>query len=136
MTPIFRLIMCAWLFSVAAHAQSDTITTKSGLKYVQIQLGTGESPKKGQKIKVNYSGRFTNGKVFDSGKNFKFEFGEEGFIPAWDEAFGMMKKGEKGVFVAKPELAYGKKPLKDDDGVVIVPGNSTLIFEVELVDIK
>jgi len=133
---IVRLVLCAWLFSMAAHAQSDTVTTKSGLKYIQLKAGTGDVPKKGQKLTVNYTGKFTNGKVFDSGKNYKFPVGEEGFIPAWDEAFGMMRKGEKGIFIAKPELAYGKKPVKDDDGMVIVPGNSTLIFEVEIVELK
>ena len=115
MSLIFRLVLGAWLFSIAAHAQSDTITTKSGLKYIRLRAGTGNIIQKGQKLRVNYSGKFSNGKVFDAGKNFKFKFGEEGFIAAWDEAFGLMKKGEKIVFIAKPSLAYGNQALKNDD---------------------
>ncbi|MBY0425716.1 MAG: FKBP-type peptidyl-prolyl cis-trans isomerase, partial [Cytophagales bacterium] len=106
------------------------------LKYNILKSGTGETPKKGQKLKVNYSGKFSNGKVFDSGNNFKFQFGEEGFIPAWDEAFSLMQKGEKIVFIAKPELAYGKQGIKNDEGEYIILPNSTLIFEVELIEIK
>jgi peptidylprolyl isomerase len=136
MSLIFRLVIGAWLFSIAAHAQSDTLTTKSGLQYIRLRAGIGEIIHKGQKIKVNYSGRFSNGKVFDSGKNFKFTLGEEGFIAAWDEAFGLMKKGEKGIFIAKPSLAYGNQALKNEDGEVIVPANSVLIFEVEVVEAK
>ena len=136
MSLIFRLVLSAWLFSVAAHAQSDTITTKTGLQYIRLRAGTGEIIQKGQKLKVNYSGKFSNGKVFDSGKNFKFKLGEEGFIAAWDEAFGLMRKGEKGIFIAKPALAYGNQALKNEDGEVIVPANSVLIFEVEVLEAK
>jgi peptidylprolyl isomerase len=136
MVPIIRLAFCAWLFTIAAHAQSDTITTKSGLKYIRLKEGTGAIVKKGQKLKVNYKGKFTNGAVFDFDNNFAFKLGEEGFIQAWNEGFALMKKGEKGKFIVKPELGYGDMPFKNEDGEVIVPANSVLIFEVEILDAK
>lgn len=130
-----------WLFLAGsvwlpAQAQQDTTTTSSGLKLVWSQKGEGPLIKKGQKLKVNYSGAFPNGKVFDQGKAYKFTMGEEGFIPAWDEAFLLLRKGDKVTFVAHPSIAYGKQGIKDDEGVVIVPANATLVFSIEVLDVK
>ena len=115
----------------AARA-SDTVTTKSGLKYIVLKKGNGVKPKAGTSIKVNYTGKFTDGKVFDSsiprGEPFQFTVGAGQVIKGWDEALLMMSKGEKRTLIIPPSLGYGPA------GMGPIPPNATLIFEVELVD--
>ncbi|MBW8049274.1 MAG: hypothetical protein FVQ77_02815 [Cytophagales bacterium] len=141
MKQIFFFI-CYLLFMFDLNAQSDTIVTKSGLKYVQIKPGNGEKPMKGSKIKVNYTGKLKNGDIFDStadqGKPFKFKLGAGEVIKGWDEGFALMSKGEKGILIIPPELGYGKKGVPDpyEDNIYVIPPNATLAFEVELLDFK
>lgn len=108
------------------------ITSKSGLKYVVTQKGKGKKPSKGTAVQAHYNGTFLDGKKFDSsydrGKPLKFGVGTRRVIPGWDEAFLDMKKGEKRILVVPPNLAYGSKQTGS------IPPNSTLIFDVELVD--
>lgn len=138
----FFFFVCYLLFVFNLIAQSDTVVTKSGLKYVQIKPGNGEKPIKGSKIKVNYTGKLPNGEIFDStvdqGKPFKFNLGMAEVIKGWDEGFALMSKGEKGVLIIPPNLAYGTKGVQDpyEDNKYIIPPNATLIFEVELISFK
>jgi FKBP-type peptidyl-prolyl cis-trans isomerase len=117
--------------SKAAKA-SDTVTTASGLKYIVIKKGNGVKPKAGQEIQVNYTGKFLDGKVFDSsiprGQPFSFKVGAGQVIKGWDEGLLLMSKGEKRILIIPPQLGYGEA------GTGPIPPNSTLIFEVELVD--
>jgi peptidylprolyl isomerase len=110
----------------------DTVTTASGLKYIVTKKGNGEKPKSGVTVKVNYTGKFTDGKVFDSsiprGTPFEFVVGAGRVIKGWDEAVLTMSKGEKRTLIIPPALAYGP------DGMGPIPPNSTLIFDVELLD--
>lgn len=113
---------------------SDTVTTSSGLKYIVLTKGTGPTPKAGQIVKAHYTGKFLDGKVFDSsiprGEPIAFPVGKGHVIKGWDEAILTMSKGEKRILVIPPQLAYGA------DGMGPIPPNSTLIFEVELVDFQ
>lgn len=108
------------------------VTTPSGLKYVVITEGSGETPKAGTTITAHYTGTLIDGSKFDSsidrGQPFKFPVGTRRVIPGWDEAFLGMKKGEKRILIIPPDLAYGKR------GVGPIPPDSTLVFEVELLD--
>lgn len=95
-------------------------------------IGTGAEAKAGDSITVNYTGRFQNGTVFDSsvGKQpFTFTLGIGQVIPGWDQGVQGMKVGGKRLLVVPPNLAYGP----NDYGPI--PGNSTLIFEVELLKV-
>ncbi len=116
----------------AAKSASDTITTASGLKYVVVKKGNGVKPKAGQTIKVHYTGKFLDGKVFDSsiprGEPFSFAVGTGQVIKGWDEGLLLMSKGEKCVLIVPPKLGYG------EGGAGPIPPNSTLVFEVELLD--
>ncbi|HZW39690.1 MAG TPA: FKBP-type peptidyl-prolyl cis-trans isomerase [Ignavibacteriaceae bacterium] len=109
-------------------------TTPSGLKYVILKEGTGENPKTNDIVSVHYSGFLTNGKKFDSSVErndpIKFPLGTGRVIKGWDEGIALLKKGAKAQFVIPPSIAYGER----DMGVI--PPNSTLIFDVELVDIQ
>jgi peptidylprolyl isomerase len=117
-----------------AGKASDTVKTPSGLKYIVLKKGAGPTPKAGQTVKAHYTGKFLDGKVFDSsiprGEPIAFPVGKGQVIKGWDEAILTMSKGEKRVLIIPPQLAYGP------DGMGPIPPNSTLIFEVELVDFQ
>lgn len=108
------------------------ITEDKKIIKVLIHSGSGDEPRRGQKVKVNYTGKFEDGKVFDSTKGkepFVFKIGE-GVIEGWNIAVLHMKIGEKSRFTIAPEYAYGKKGVQG-----VIPPNSTLVFEIELLGI-
>jgi peptidylprolyl isomerase len=113
----------------------DYTTTASGLKFYDLEVGTGESPKQGQTVLVQYTGWLEDGTQFDSsiGSNqpFSFQIGTGGVIPGWDEGIMTMKVGGKRQLVIPASLAYGEQ----GSGSVIPP-NATLIFEIELISIQ
>lgn len=107
--------------------------TASGLTYIQEVEGSGASPAAGDNIKVHYTGKLLSGKVFDSsktsGKPIDFQVGVGMVIPGWDEGLMMMKKGGKRTLIIPSGLAYGP-----DGQPGAIPGNSVLLFDVELID--
>ena len=119
--------------------KSDTLTTKSGLKYVVIEKTSNPNAAQampGKNVKLHYSGFFKNGKLFDSSvdRNYpiELELGSGQVIPGWEEAVGLMKAGDKIKAIIPPNLAYGK----DGWGNGIIPPNATLIFDMELLEVK
>jgi FKBP-type peptidyl-prolyl cis-trans isomerase len=116
-----------------------TVETKGGkfvLKYVEMAPGTGKEAKSGNDVEVHYTGWLTNGKKFDSSvdrkETFKFKLGAGMVIKGWDEGVAGMKEGGKRKLTIPPELAYGNKAV----GGNLIPANSTLVFEVELIKVK
>jgi FKBP-type peptidyl-prolyl cis-trans isomerase len=110
------------------------VTTPSGLKYQDVVVGKGPQPKEGDTVVVNYTGNFTNGKVFDTsvGKRpFEFHLGRGEVIKGWDEGVGSMHVGGKRKLLIPPDLAYGQGGYPG-----VIPPNSTLTFDVELLKIK
>ncbi len=108
--------------------------TESGLYYVPIKKGQGETAKAGDYVTVHYTGSLISGKVFDSsiGKNpFSFYLGQGRVIQGWEEGIALMKKGEKAKLIIPSKLGYGKRGTGKD----ILP-YSTLVFEVELINIQ
>ena len=106
------------------------------LKIEEIVVGTGTSPTKGKTVIVHYTGWLTNGKKFDSsvdrGKPFEFRIGVGQVIQGWDQGVMSMKTGGKRRLTIPPQLAYGSKNV----GNGLIPPNSVLIFEVELLGVK
>ena len=106
----------------------------SGLRMIVHKEGNGEKPNAGQTVDVHYTGLLETGTKFDSshdrGKPLSFPLGQGRVIKGWDEAIALMSKGEKRTLVIPPELGYGSQPKSK------IPPNSTLIFEVELIDFK
>ena len=109
--------------------------TTSGLRYKIIQKGAGSKPSKGQNVSVHYKGMFIDGGVFDDsykrGNPIEFPVGMGNVIPGWDEGILLLNKGDKARFVIPSQLAYGEAGAGG-----VIPPNATLIFDVELMDIK
>ena len=112
----------------------NAVTTPSGLKYVVVAEGQGESPKSGAAVTVHYTGKLLNGKKFDSsidrGQPIDFPVGRGQVIKGWDEALLAMKKGEKRVLIIPPQLGYGPS------GRGPIPPNAYMVFDVELVNFQ
>ncbi|MEO7080203.1 MAG: FKBP-type peptidyl-prolyl cis-trans isomerase [Flavobacteriales bacterium] len=108
------------------------ITTASGLQYEVLQMGKGPKPTAEQTVKVHYKGTLLSGKQFDSSydRGEPAEFPVNAVIPGWTEALQLMPVGSRWKLFIPSELAYGERGAGGD-----IPGNSTLIFEVELLDI-
>ncbi|MDY5930587.1 MAG: peptidylprolyl isomerase [Candidatus Ornithospirochaeta sp.] len=115
-----------------ANRYPNAVKTKTGLRYVVEKEGSGDrSPKYGQAVTVHYHGTLLNGKIFDSSilrkEPASFRIGQ--VIEGWNEALQTMKKGEKRTLIIPPELGYGEYGYPG-----VIPPNSYLIFEVELLD--
>jgi FKBP-type peptidyl-prolyl cis-trans isomerase FkpA len=115
--------------------EEKVITTKSGLKYVELKEGTGDEAKAGQVIEVHYTGWLKDGTKFDSSKDrnqpFSFKLGAGKVIKGWDEGVVGMKVGGKRKLIIPPELAYGKRGAGG-----VIPPDAELTFEVELLAVK
>jgi FKBP-type peptidyl-prolyl cis-trans isomerase len=142
------LILIAIGASTALHAQREKLPpddleyvektwpgakkTTTGIRYVIMQEGQGETPKPGDKVNVLYVGRLLNGKVFDQAMDpaqpFTFRVRREAVIEGWDQILQLMKKGEKRLVIIPPELAYGTRGQPPKIG-----RNQTLVFEMELI---
>lgn len=137
---LFTLFIAAALVASCSSSKESskdddgTVTTASGLKYVDLVEGTGYMPQIGQTCVVHYHGTLLDGTVFDSSKErgqpFEFQIGEGRVIKGWDEGVMTMKIGGKRKLIVPADLAYGPRQMGS------IPPNSTLIFEVELLDIK
>jgi peptidylprolyl isomerase len=113
----------------------DTIKTASGLKYIILTEGTGRLPYSGAYVTVHYTGYFQDGRIFDSSVErmtpFSFMVGKGKVIPGWDEAFTTLKVGTKARLLIPSKLGYGEKGMGK-----LIPPNTNLIFDVELIEYK
>lgn len=118
-----------------AKKETKVITTKSGLKYEELKVGTGQEAKSGDTVEVHYTGTLSDGKKFDSsldrGKPFSFPLGKGRVIKGWDEGVAGMKVGGKRKLIIPPDLGYGESGAGN-----VIPPNAELTFEVELLKIK
>ncbi len=133
----FVLLSALLLGAAALHAQSsDTLQRTSGLKYIVTKHGTGRAPKTGNFVVVHYTGTLSDGTVFDDSRMrnepFAFRLGTGDVIKGWDEGIALLRIGDRATLVIPPGLAYGEKGA----GNGRIPANATLIFDVELLDIK
>ena len=120
-------------------SESKMIKTTSGLQYEDTKVGTGASPKAGQTCVMHYTGWLwesgVKGKKFDSsldrGTPFSFPIGQGRVIKGWDEGVATMKVGGKRTLLIPPDLGYGARGAGN-----VIPPNATLLFEVELLEVK
>ncbi|MBN2891765.1 MAG: FKBP-type peptidyl-prolyl cis-trans isomerase [Bacteroidales bacterium] len=108
---------------------------ESGLYYIETEEGTGEQAEKGDNVVVHYSGRLLDGTKFDAsydrGEPFEFLLGAGRVIKGWDEGIALMKVGGKATLIIPSNLGYGSRAVGG-----VIPANSTLIFDVELIEVK
>jgi len=135
----------AALYAAAANAAvapafaQPVSTTASGLKIIDLKVGTGPSPRTGQTCVMHYTGWLyengAKGKKFDSsvdrGQPFEFKIGVHQVIAGWDEGVATMKVGGQRTLIIPPELGYGERGAGN-----LIPPNATLMFDVELLGIK
>ena len=109
--------------------------TASGLEYIEVEAGTGPQAEAGTTVSVHYTGKLQDGKVFDSsvsrGEPITFQLGKGKVIKGWDEGIALMKVGGKAQLIIPPQLGYGERGAGG-----VIPPNATLVFDVELVDVK
>ena len=124
----------------AAEAEMEKLAdgfekTESGLRYQFIQRGSGKKAENGKTVSVHYSGQLADGKVFDSSyarkKPIEFPLGKGHVIEGWDEGIALLQVGDKARFVIPSHLGYGSRGAGG-----VIPPNATLIFDVELMDVK
>jgi FKBP-type peptidyl-prolyl cis-trans isomerase len=134
-------LMCAVLLAGCSSGAPSTatqggkpVTTPDGLQYTDDQVGTGAVAEAGKNVSVHYTGWLMNGTKFDSsrdrGQPFSFPLGAGRVIKGWDEGVAGMRVGGKRTLIIPPDLGYGSRATGP------IPANSTLKFEVELLDVK
>ena len=114
---------------------SSVMTTDSGLKYQDLEVGDGEEAMIGDKVEVHYTGWLATGVKFDSsldrGQSFEFKLGSGVVIKGWDEGIVGMRVGHKRKLMVPNHLAYGKRGILD-----LVPPGADLVFEIEVLKIR
>jgi peptidylprolyl isomerase len=134
---IAAMVIAALLIALPAFAREEgkTVTTASGLKYIDVVVGKGASPVVGKHVKVHYTGTLENGRKFDSSVDrnqpFTFIIGVGQVIPGWDEGVMSMKVGGKRKLIIPSNLGYGARGAGG-----VIPPNATLLFDVELLDVE
>jgi FKBP-type peptidyl-prolyl cis-trans isomerase len=137
LAPLLALVALAPRSTAFQQMPADTeiVSLPSGLKYSVLKKGDGSiTATKGDVVRMHYTGWLTDGTVFDSsvtrGEPFVFELGRGEVIKGWDEGVALMGKGDKLKLTIPSELGYGARATGK------IPANATLVFEVELLDVR
>lgn len=146
MKQLFPTMICVLVLAIAACSKGQPAasepsagptsrTTDSGLTIIEVKVGDGDTAAAGDTVTVHYTGKFADGKKFDSSYDrnqpFQFLLGQHQVIAGWDEGVAGMKVGGKRQLIIPPDLAYGKNGTPDGT----IPPDSTLYFDVELLGV-
>lgn len=124
-----------------APTAENTATTSQQVAGQDVTVGTGKEAKPGSLVSVLYVGRLQDGTVFDSSEKngnqpLKFQLGAEGLIPGFQIGINGMKEGGERRIAIPPEFAYGAQEIKDPAGKVVIPTNSTIVFDIKLIKVE
>jgi FKBP-type peptidyl-prolyl cis-trans isomerase FkpA len=129
------LVACSQAAPSQAPPSGKEVTMPDGLKYTDDQVGTGAEAQAGKTVVVHYTGWLLDGTKFDSSRDrnqpFSFPLGRGQVIKGWDEGVAGMKVGGKRVLTIPPNMGYGARGVGG-----VIPPNATLVFEVELLEVK
>ena len=134
------VLVAALVFTMTENSDAqETVTTSSGLQYIEHAVGSGDAAKAGDSVAVHYTGWLYNdgekGAKFDRaverGQTFSFPLGAGRVIKGWDEGVAGMQPGGKRTLILKPDLGYGASGAGG-----VIPPNATLMFDVELIEIQ
>lgn len=138
-----------WMFGSSETAPTDTTTTTETpaatttpqVAGQDVTVGTGKEAGPGSIVSVLYVGRLQDGTVFDSSEAngnqpLKFQLGADGLIPGFQIGINGMKEGGERRIAIPPEFAYGAQEIKDPAGKVIIPANSTIVFDIKLLTVE
>jgi peptidylprolyl isomerase len=130
----FTAALFALLGSRSLAKAPAIVKLPDGLEYVDLKIGKGPMPKTGQTVTVNYTGKLTNGTVFDAssrhGGTFDFPIGQSQVIKGWDEGVATMRPGGTRKLIIPPDLGYGAQGAGG-----VIPPNATLVFFIDLIKI-
>lgn len=134
---VFASAMLALVPAAACAKKAEKIVKAAdGLEYVDLKVGKGPMPQTGQTVTVNYTGKLTDGTVFDASSRhspgtFDFQLGEGHVIKGWDEGVATMRKGGSRKLIIPPDLGYGAQGAGG-----VIPPNATLVFVIDLLKIS
>jgi len=123
-----------------AGGQQTATSTQDVVQAQDVTVGTGATATPGSIVSVLYVGKLADGTVFDSSaahgnQPLTFTLGEQGLIPGFQIGVNGMKEGGERLMAIPPSFGYGAQDVKDDSGKVIIPANSTIVFDVKLVKV-
>lgn len=125
----------------ATNTQQTASASSTQVQAQEVTVGTGTEAKPGDTVSVLYVGQLPNGTVFDSSaahgnQPLTFQLGTQGLIPGFQIGVNGMKEGGERLLAIPAALGYGAQDVKDASGTVIIPANSTIIFDVKLVKVS
>jgi FKBP-type peptidyl-prolyl cis-trans isomerase len=125
----------------AAGPTGSDASSSTQVQAQEVAIGTGAEAKPGDTVSVLYVGQLQDGTVFDSSaahdnQPLTFVLGAQGLIPGFQIGVNGMKEGGERLMAIPPSLGYGSEDFKDSSGNVIIPGNSTIVFDVKLVKVQ
>ena len=123
--------------AIQNYLNANSITAiqhPSGFFYKIHNAGSGMAPSLCSAVRVAYTGKLTNGNVFDSQTDVTFQLGV--LIEGWKKGVPLIQKGGEITLYIPPSLGYGPSDIKDNNNVVIIPGNSILVFDIDLLDVQ
>lgn len=121
--------------AVLDYLSSQSITAEkhsSGMYYKILTAGTGGTANVCSQVQVNYVGRLTNGTQFDANASFVYDLGA--LIEGWKKGIPLVQKGGHIMLYIPPSLGYGNRDIKDNNGAVVIPANSILVFDITLIN--
>lgn len=128
---------CVDLTGELTDTRGDTLLINSGLRYIDTEEGGGTAAASCEaNVEVSYTLSLADGTHIEDGSLPAFRIGDRNWLPAFEQGIIGMREGGTRRLILSPAIGYGATPVRNQAGEVIIPANSTLIFDVELIDVR